>query len=106
LIEHVHGQYWKVQVTVHAPTHRRKQNLTFKHGNGDILNLESFFFLGNVSLFEQVSVFKLTFGFQNIVISVQDDNSFIFNDKHFLQIQVTAMGTETAPSYANLFIGK
>jgi hypothetical protein len=31
LIEPVHGRYWKVQVTVHAPYHRLKQNSTFKH---------------------------------------------------------------------------
>jgi hypothetical protein len=31
LIEPIHGRYWKVQVTVHAPLHRLEQNSTFKH---------------------------------------------------------------------------
>ena len=33
-------------------------------------------------------------------------NSFTFNDKHYLQIHGTAMGTRMAPSYANLFLAK
>ena len=33
-------------------------------------------------------------------------NSFTFNDKHYLQIHGTAMGTRMAPSYANLFFAK
>ena len=33
-------------------------------------------------------------------------NSFMFNDTYYLQIQGTAMGPSTAPSYANLFLGK
>ena len=31
-------------------------------------------------------------------------NNFVFNKKHYLQIQGTAMGTKMAPSYANLFM--
>ena len=31
---------------------------------------------------------------------------YSFNNKHFLQIQVTAMGTKMAPAYANLYMGK
>jgi hypothetical protein len=38
LIEPVRGRYWKVQVTVHVPYHRLKQNSTFKHENFEILN--------------------------------------------------------------------
>jgi hypothetical protein len=38
LIEPVHEQYWKMQVTV---LQRLKQNSTFKHENGEILNLET-----------------------------------------------------------------
>jgi hypothetical protein len=30
----------EMQVTVHAPLYRLKQNSTFKHENGDILNLK------------------------------------------------------------------
>jgi hypothetical protein len=41
LIGPVHGRYWKMQVTVHARYHRRQQNLTFKHENGETLNLET-----------------------------------------------------------------
>ncbi|XP_053376905.1 uncharacterized protein LOC123530291 [Mercenaria mercenaria] len=33
-------------------------------------------------------------------------NNFVFNDKHYLQIQGTAMGTKMAPSYANIFMGR
>ena len=33
-------------------------------------------------------------------------NSFTFSKKHYLQIQGTVMGTNMAPSYANLFTGK
>ena len=33
-------------------------------------------------------------------------NNFTFNDKHYLQIHDTAMGTRKAPSYANLFHAK
>jgi len=32
-------------------------------------------------------------------------NNFSFNDKHYLQIHGTAMGTKVAPSNANLFLG-
>ena len=31
-------------------------------------------------------------------------NNFSFNDNHYLQIHVTAMGTKMAPSSANLFL--
>ena len=34
------------------------------------------------------------------------DNVFEFNNKYYLQIQGTAMGTKMAPAYANLFMGK
>ena len=33
-------------------------------------------------------------------------NNFTFNDKNYLQIHGTAMGTRMAPSYANLFLAK
>ena len=33
-------------------------------------------------------------------------NNFTFNDRHYLQIHGTAMGTRMAPSYANLFLAK
>ena len=33
-------------------------------------------------------------------------NLFVFNEKYYLQIHGTAMGTRMAPSYANLFLGK
>ena len=33
-------------------------------------------------------------------------NNFSFNDKHYLQVHGTAMGTRMAPSYANLFLAK
>ena len=33
-------------------------------------------------------------------------NNFEFNNKHYLQIQGTAMGTRMAPSYANIFMGR
>ena len=32
-------------------------------------------------------------------------NNFVFNDKHYLQIHGTAMGTSMAPNYANIFMG-
>ena len=31
-------------------------------------------------------------------------NNFVFNDKHYIQTGGTAMGTQLAPSYANLFM--
>ena len=37
---------------------------------------------------------------------VLKNNVFEFNNKYFLQIQGTAMGTKMAPAYANLFMGK
>ena len=36
---------------------------------------------------------------------VLKNNVFEFNNKYFLQIQGTAMGTKMAPAYANLFMG-
>jgi hypothetical protein len=33
-------------------------------------------------------------------------NNFCFNDKHYLQVHGTAMGTKMAPSFANLFLGR
>ena len=33
-------------------------------------------------------------------------NNFTFNDRHYLQMHGTAMGTRMAPSYANLFLAK
>ena len=31
-------------------------------------------------------------------------NNFDFNDKHYLQVGGTAMGTKVAPSFANIFM--
>ena len=36
---------------------------------------------------------------------VLKNNVFEFNDKYYLQIQGTAIGTKMAPAYANLFMG-
>ena len=33
-------------------------------------------------------------------------NNFEFDDKNYLQVQGTAIGTAMAPNYANLFMGK
>ena len=33
-------------------------------------------------------------------------NNFEFDNKHFLQVGGTAMGTKLAPSYANIFLGE
>ena len=33
-------------------------------------------------------------------------NVFEFNNRYYLQIQGTAMGTKMVPAYANLFMGK
>ena len=33
-------------------------------------------------------------------------NNFTFDNKHYLQVQGTAMGTKMAPSYANVFMGR
>nr|XP_039273918.1 uncharacterized protein LOC120347871 [Styela clava] len=35
---------------------------------------------------------------------VLNTNNFVFNDKHYLQINGTAMGTKMAPKYANTFM--
>ena len=37
---------------------------------------------------------------------VLKNNVFEFNEQFYLQIQGTAMGTNMAPAYANLFMGK
>ena len=33
-------------------------------------------------------------------------NNFVFNDKNYLQVRRCAMGTISAPPYANIFMGK
>ena len=33
-------------------------------------------------------------------------NNFFFNDKNYLQVKGCAMGTISAPTYANIFMGK
>ncbi|XP_063417483.1 uncharacterized protein LOC134700015 [Mytilus trossulus] len=35
-----------------------------------------------------------------------ENNNFSFNEKHYLQIDGTSMGTKMAPSYANIFMGQ
>ena len=37
---------------------------------------------------------------------VLQNNIFEFDERYFLQIQGTAMGTKMAPAYANLFMGR
>ena len=37
---------------------------------------------------------------------ILESNAFIFNGAYYLQLQGTAMGTQLAPSYANLFMGR
>ena len=37
---------------------------------------------------------------------VLENNNFSFNEKHYLQIDGTSMGTKMAPSYANIFMGQ
>ncbi|XP_060598432.1 uncharacterized protein LOC132752158 [Ruditapes philippinarum] len=41
-----------------------------------------------------------------LLVLILKCNNFVFCDKHFLQVQGTAMGTKMAPSYANVFMGK
>ena len=41
-----------------------------------------------------------------LVSIVLENNIFEFNEKHYLQIKGTAMGTKMVPAYANLFMGK
>ena len=41
-----------------------------------------------------------------LLLLVLKCNSFEFNEKHYLQIQGTSMGTKMAPSYANIFMGQ
>ena len=36
---------------------------------------------------------------------VLKNNFFEFNNKHYIQVQGTAMGTKMAPNYANSFMG-
>lgn len=33
-------------------------------------------------------------------------NNFTFDDKNYMQIKGTAMGTRTAPNYANVYMGR
>ena len=40
----------------------------------------------------------------NLITLILTKNNFSFNDKHYLQLKGTAMGTYMAPSYANIFI--
>ncbi|KAL9972935.1 hypothetical protein ACROYT_G019335 [Oculina patagonica] len=42
----------------------------------------------------------------DLIRMILNCNNFTFNDKHYLQIHGTAMGTRMAPSYANLFLAK
>ena len=42
----------------------------------------------------------------NIIKFVLTNNFFTFNDKNYLQIKGTAMGTKMAPCYANIFMEK
>ncbi|XP_060562159.1 uncharacterized protein LOC132721799 [Ruditapes philippinarum] len=41
-----------------------------------------------------------------LLVLILKCNNFVFCDKHFLQVQGTAMGNKMAPSYANVFMGK
>ena len=41
----------------------------------------------------------------NLLTLVLSKNNFDFNEKHYLQVGGTAMGTRVAPSYANTFMG-
>ena len=45
-------------------------------------------------------------GEEHVIKRLFTMNSFTFNDKHYLQIHGTAMGTRMAPSYANLFLAE
>ena len=40
----------------------------------------------------------------NLITLILTKNNFSFDDKHYLQIKGTTMGTRMAPSYANIFI--
>ena len=40
----------------------------------------------------------------NLMKLILRKNNFSFNEDHYLQIKRTAMGTRTAPSYANIFM--
>ncbi|XP_078370299.1 uncharacterized protein LOC144654063, partial [Oculina patagonica] len=42
----------------------------------------------------------------DLIRMILNCNNFTFNDKHYLQIHGTAMGTRMAPSCANLFLAK
>lgn len=48
--------------------------------------------------------FSLNFILEGLTI-VLKNNTFYFNDKYYLQLTGTAMGTKVAPSYANLTLG-
>ncbi len=50
----------------------------------------------------RVSIGSLT----KLLRAVLHMNNFQFNEKNYLQIGETAIGTRLAPSYANLFIGR
>ena len=41
-----------------------------------------------------------------LISCILTKNNFVFGEKHYLQINGTAMGTRMAPSYANLFMAK
>ena len=43
---------------------------------------------------------------ENKTLMILTMNNFTFNDKNYLQIHGTAMGTRMAPSYAKLFLAK
>ncbi|XP_073401349.1 uncharacterized protein [Dendrobates tinctorius] len=58
------------------------------------------FFLQTSSL--DISVIELIMILLEFLLT---HNGFIFNGKHYLQKQGTAMGASCAPSYANLFLG-
>ncbi len=40
----------------------------------------------------------------DILSLILNQNSFAFNNEHFLQIHGTAMGSPMAPTYANIFM--
>lgn len=48
--------------------------------------------------------FSLNFILEGLNIVLQN-NTFHFNDKYYLQLTGTAMGTKVAPTYANLTLG-
>ena len=40
-----------------------------------------------------------------MIKQILTENNFLFDDQHYLQVHGTAMGTQMAPSYANIFMG-